>query len=135
MANLSTAFVKSSIVLSASPCSIPSLTQCLICPSNTICPMIFLIFYVSWLNPYIVSCFCTSIYLYLLWYIALLSKNLVLLSSFLLASVRTFTEKIICKHGKKGQAMAYAIIWPFVNGEYTLSIETSCFVILSFVII
>ena len=28
----------------------------------------------------------------------------------LLASVRTFTDKIICKHGKKGQAMAYAII-------------------------
>ena len=37
-ANLSTALVKFSIVLSASPCSIPSLTQCWICPSSTTCP-------------------------------------------------------------------------------------------------
>ena len=36
-ANLSTALVKFSIVLSASPCSIPSLTQCWICPSSTTC--------------------------------------------------------------------------------------------------
>ena len=37
-ANLSTALVKSLMVLSTSPCSIPSLTQCWICPSSTICP-------------------------------------------------------------------------------------------------
>ena len=37
-ANRSTAFVKLSMVFSASPCSIPSLTQCLICPSSTTCP-------------------------------------------------------------------------------------------------
>lgn len=37
-AKRSTAFVKLSMVFSASPCSIPSRTQCLICPSNTTCP-------------------------------------------------------------------------------------------------
>ena len=34
----STAFVKFSMILSASPCSMPSRTPCLMCPSNTILP-------------------------------------------------------------------------------------------------
>ncbi|CAK7048665.1 MAG: hypothetical protein PEGG_02051 [Paraeggerthella hongkongensis] len=34
----STAFVKLSMVLSASPCSMPSRTQCWMCPSRTTCP-------------------------------------------------------------------------------------------------
>ena len=38
LANRSTAFVKLSMVFSESPFSIPSRTQCLICPSNTTCP-------------------------------------------------------------------------------------------------
>ena len=38
LAKRSTALVNFSIVASASPCSMPSRTQCLICPSSTTCP-------------------------------------------------------------------------------------------------